>query len=246
MPRSHAVHAVPDVEQSLAALTRDLASALSSDLIGVALYGGLAKGRYTPGISDVNVLVVVRRADFDTLERMATPLTAARRSGRIVSLVVAADEMQRLAGVFPVKIADIKAAHRVLHGTIPLDAIAVDPRMLVLRVRQQLANMELRTRNETIVHAADPDALWRHMTQILPKLAVTLETVLRLRGEDVPSARARLLRRASEVLAVPELSAFADLHRHAERPPDPDVMSLTRSWVDLFDRLQLAVDRVLP
>lgn len=246
MPKSDAVHAAPDVEQSLAALTRDLTSALSSDLIGVALYGGLAKGRYTPGISDVNVLVVVRRADFDTLERLAMPLTAARRTSRIVSLVVAADEMQRLAGVFPVKIADIKAAHRVLYGAIPLDAIAVDPRMLVLRVRQQLANMELRTRNETVVHAADPDALWRHMTQILPKLAVTLETILRVHGEDVPSARARLLRRAGEVLAVPELSAFADLHRHAERPPDPEVMTLTRSWVVLFDQLQLAVDRVLP
>jgi hypothetical protein len=243
MPRPDAVRAAPDVERSLAALTRDLTTALSSDLIGIALYGGLAKGRYTPGISDVNVLVVVRRADFDTLERLATPLTAARRSGRIVALVVSTDEMQRVADVFPVKIADIQAAHRVLHGTIP--PAIVNPQMLVLRVRQQLANMELRARNDAIAHAADPDALWRHITQTLPKLAVTLETVLRVRGVDVPSDRASLLRRASEVLAVPELNGFADLHRHLDRPSDPEVIAIARSWVVLFDRLQLAVERLL-
>jgi hypothetical protein len=243
MPRPDAVRAVPDVEQSLAALTRQLTSALSSDLIGIALYGGLAKGRYTAGISDVNVLVIVRRADFETLERLAAPLTAARRSSRIVALVVAVDEMQRLADVFPVKVADIQAAHRVLHGTIP--TAAINPRTLGLRVRQQLANMELRSRNDAIVHAADPDALWRHIMLTLPKLAVTLETVLRVRGVDVPSDRAGLLRRAAEILAVPELNTFADFHRTAERPSDPEVIAVTRSWVVLFDRLQLAVERVL-
>ncbi len=240
-----AVRAAPDVEQSLATLTRDLIAALSSDLIGIALYGGLAKGRFTPGISDVNVLVVVRGADFDTLERAAAPLTAARRSGRIVALVVSAHEFQRLADVFPVKIADIKAAHRVLHGTIPIAGVEIDPRMLVLRVRQQLANMELRARNETIVHAGDPEALWRHITQTLPKLAVTLETVLRVPGAGVPTDRPGLLRRVSELLEVPELSAFADVHRHAERPSDPEVIALARSWLDLFGKLELAVERVL-
>src|SRR5688572_10862574 len=245
MPRPHIARPVPDVEQSLAALTRELVTALSSDLIGIALYGGLVKGRYTAGISDVNVIVVVRVADFDTLARAAIPLTAARRSGRIVALVVAADEMQRLADVFPVKVADIQAAHRVLHGTIPIAGVVINPRTLALRIRQQLTNMELRARSETIVHAGDPEALWRQITQTLPKLAVTLENVLRGRSVAIPADRAGVLRRASELLEVPELNAFADLHRHVERPPDHEVLTLSRSWVVLFDRLQVAVERVL-
>jgi predicted nucleotidyltransferase len=35
----------------------------------VALYGGLVKGRFTPGISDLNVLVVVRDAEFRLRQR---------------------------------------------------------------------------------------------------------------------------------------------------------------------------------
>lgn len=235
----------PDVEQGLASLTRDLVSALGPDLLGVALYGGLAKGRYTPGISDVNVLVVIRRTEMQLLQRIAAPLTAARRSHRIVALVVAPEDLQRMADVFPVKIADIKAAHRVLHGSIPIGDVEINPRMLVLRVRQQLANMELRARNEAIIHADDPEALWRHITQALPKIAVTLETVLRVPGVAVPSDRPGILRRASELLEVPELSEFANLHRQAQRPPDEEVRRLAGIWLGLFEKLELAVERIL-
>ncbi|MEX2282517.1 MAG: hypothetical protein WEE89_08535 [Gemmatimonadota bacterium] len=237
--------AAPDVEQGLATLTRDLVAALSSDLVGIALYGGLAKGRFTPGISDVNVLVMVRRVDLDLLQRAAGPLTAARRSNRVVALVVAENELQRLAEVFPVKIADIKAAHRVLHGAIPLGSVEIHPRMLVLRVRQQLANMELRARNDAILHANDPANFWPHILQGLPKLAVTLETVLRVPGVGVTPDRPGILRRASELLEVPELMAFADLHRHDARPSDDEIRRLIAIWLALFEKLELAVERLL-
>jgi hypothetical protein len=235
----------PDVEQGLAALTRDLVGALASDLVGVALYGGLAKGRYTPGISDVNVLVVVRRAELQLLQRIAAPLTAARRSHRIVALVLAPEDLQRLADIFPVKIADIRAAHRVLHGRVPINDVEINPRLLVLRVRQQLANMELRARNEVIIHSDDPDALWRHITQTLPKIAVTLETVMRVPGVAIPADRPGILRRASELLELPELGEFANLHRHAQRPADDEVRRLAGLWLGLFEQLELAVERLL-
>jgi predicted nucleotidyltransferase len=234
-----------DIEQPLNTLCRDLADRLSDDLVGVALYGGLVKGRYTPGISDVNVLVVVRRADFDTLQRAADPLTAARRTSRIVALVLTPEELSELAQVFPVKIADIKAAHRVLHGTIPFDKLLIDPKLLVLRVRQQLSNMELRARSIMIAHGSDPDLIWQHITQTLPKLTVTLETVLRVPGVRLPPDRPGILRRASEVLHVPELAKFAELHRHEGRPPDDDVKAYARSWLTLFDELEFAVERAL-
>jgi predicted nucleotidyltransferase len=49
----------PEIEEALAALVAQLREAAGANLLGVALYGGLAKGRFTPGVSDVNVLIVL-------------------------------------------------------------------------------------------------------------------------------------------------------------------------------------------
>src|SRR5438046_1274828 len=53
----------PEIENALAKLVQQLREAAGENLLGVALYGGLAKGRYTPGIPDSNLLIVLAGAD---------------------------------------------------------------------------------------------------------------------------------------------------------------------------------------
>jgi predicted nucleotidyltransferase len=238
----------PDVQQSLDSLVAALTTAAGDDLLGVALYGGLAKGRYTPGISDINVLVVVRQAGLDTLERLAPALTAARREGRISSLVVTPDDLREMARLFPVKIADIKAAHRVLRGAVRLSDIEFDMSALRMRAIQELANAELRMRQRAVDHAFDPGAMWAALTSDLPKLAVTLETVLRLRGTDLPPDRAAVLRIAGQTLGIPAdtMQRFGSIHRHESRPSDEIVRTTAGDYLRLLGTLRERVGTLEP
>lgn len=163
----------PDVTQALDRVVTDLKAAAGANLLGVALYGGLAKGRYTPGISDVNLLVVVRDAGFGALQALAPPLTAARRSSRVAAWVVTPDDLRTAASLFPVKVHDIKSAHRVLYGNVHLDQVQVDSRDLRLRALQELRNVEFRLRQRAVERGADPSVLWGGITASLPKLAVS-------------------------------------------------------------------------
>jgi len=236
------------VESILSALVADLRAAAGDNLVGVALYGGVVKGRFTPGISDINILVVLRDAGLANLEPLAPTLTGARRAHRVSAFIATADDLRDAAHLFPVKIRDIQTAHRVLFGTVPLGDIAVDPGTLRLRMLQELKNTQFRLRQRTAERGADPAVLWGGLVQSLPKLAVVLESALRARGESVPSDRPAVLRAAARSLGLREdaMAPFAQIRRHDRRPDDGAVRVLAAAYLDLLASLSRALATALP
>ncbi|HEX7180842.1 MAG TPA: hypothetical protein VF756_03305 [Thermoanaerobaculia bacterium] len=229
----------PEVDKTLDRLVRQLQEAAGPNLLGAALYGGLVKGRYTPGISDINVLVVLADAGFRSLLPLSPVLTAALRESQVVSFVTTPADLRLAARLFPVKVLDIQLAHRLLYGDIHLAGIAVDAAALRLRALQELKNMELRLRMRTVERGADPGALWRGMVRDLPKLAVTLETLLRARGLAVPADRPGLLRLAGRELGIAQerIDHIADLRRVDRRPDDEAVREIFGDYLAILGEM---------
>src|SRR3954466_1831416 len=111
----------PEIEEALEALVVQLREAAGPNLLGVALYGGLAKGRYTPGVSDVNVLIVLAEAGLERLAAPAPAMPRGLREPRVVPFVVPPEALGAAARLFPGKILDMQASHRVLWGDVHLD-----------------------------------------------------------------------------------------------------------------------------
>jgi predicted nucleotidyltransferase len=234
----------PEVEKALAALVAQLREAAGPNLLGVALYGGLAKGRFTPGVSDVNVLIVLADAGLERLLAIAPAVTRALRESRAIPFVVTPEDLRISARLFPGKVLDMQESHRVLCGEVHLEGLAVAPEDLRLRARQEIKNTELRLRLRAVERSGDPDALWRGLMASLPKLAVTLETLLRLDGVAVPADRPALLRLAARELGVPSerMEPFTGLRRVDRRPDDAETMRLFARYLDLLSGLSREVE----
>jgi predicted nucleotidyltransferase len=226
----------PEIERELEALVVQLREAGGANLLGVALYGGLAKGRFTPGVSDVNVLIVVAEAGLERMLPLAPAITAALRDFRIVPFVVTPEDLRASARLFPSKIFDIQESHRVLWGDVHLSGIRISADDLLLRARQEIKNTELRLRLRAVERGGDPDALWRGLMGSLPKVAVNLETLLRLKGLSVPPDRPGILRLARRELGIPpeQMEPFLPLRRVDSRPEDAEVSRLYAAWLDLL------------
>jgi len=233
-----------DVAAALESLVGELRRAAGDNLRGVALYGGLAKGRYTAGISDINLLVVLERTGFNELAALAPVLTAARRSDRVAPLVLSPADLAAIGRVFPVMLLDMQAAHRPVWGDTGLAAVIADRGALRFRLRQEILNLDLRFRRVIFERGGEPAVLLRHLGGSLPQLAVTLESVLRLAGEPVPATRGEVLLRAATLLGIPaaEVEPFARFHRHQAPPPDQAGERLGRDFVSLLSRLVSAIE----
>src|SRR4051794_4239092 len=111
--------APPAVVAALDRLTLELSREAGANLAALILYGGLARGRFRLGKSDVNVLVLLHDASGAALAPLATPLRAARRAAGVEPMFLTPGEVRAFADNFPTTFLDIQGHHLVLAGTDP-------------------------------------------------------------------------------------------------------------------------------
>lgn len=172
----------PQIASALAELEAELSRAAGSNLAALVLYGGLARGRYDPEVSDVNVAVVLHDTSARALSAVRPALTHSRRSVGLVPLLLGVDEVADVARSFPTKFRDIQRHHVVLTGTDPFAALGFDEAAIRARTEQELHNLLLRLRRAWIAADGDPRAMGRVLEQAVRPLAVELEVLLGLAG----------------------------------------------------------------
>jgi predicted nucleotidyltransferase len=226
----------PDVAGTLDALTSTLRAASGDSLLGLILYGGLARGRYNPGTSDINIVVYVRALTAKLLAGLAKPLHDAWESKRVDPMIVAKGELPRLSIAFPTKILDIQRKHVVLFGEDPFAGIVVSREHIRAHAEQELRHLSLRLRRRFISAYDDNAAIAMVATDAAVTLAVNLRELLFLRGvvSDEFQPTLAIYERAAETfgLDLPLLSALKHAHRNEAAEP------LT---VEQFDRLLATV-----
>jgi hypothetical protein len=178
--------APPAVTQSLERLKEELLRVAGNNLAGLILYGGLARGRYRPGKSDINIVVLLHDASAANLAAIGPTLRVARRGAGVVPMILTPGEVRSTAIVFPTKFLDIQNHHIVLHGDDPFVGLTASREQIRLRILQQLHNLTLRLRSRYCAGFDDPGMLAEMLTGVARPLAVELTALLRLAGKEVP------------------------------------------------------------
>ena len=228
----------PDVTTTLAELTAAMRAAAEDNLFALVLYGGLARGRYVPGSSDINLVVVVRDASAAAIERFAPTLHAAWRSMRVEPFIITPGDIPRLAVTFPTKMLDIQRRHVVLHGDEPFAALHVARIDVRRRIEQELRNLALRLRRRFVAIHDDSAALAAAADDAAAPLAVNLRALLLDRGVvtgDFDPTLAIYDRAATTFgLDREALASLKQIHQMRE------AATMTR---EMFGRLLATVDR---
>jgi len=176
----------PEVRSALERFREDISNAAGANLAGLILYGSLARGRYRPGKSDLNVVVLLADTTTESLAAIAPALRAAWRAVRLEPFILTLSEIQRMADAFPTKLLDIQDHHIVLMGEDPFIELEVKREHIRLRVEQELRNIALRMRRRYVSIFDDPVLLADALTNVAVSLKVELAALLRLAGKDVP------------------------------------------------------------
>ena len=197
-----------EIREALSRLTHDLTRAADRNLTSLILYGGLARSRYRPGKSDINLVIVLGDASAESLAKIAPILRAAWRAVRVEPFILRASDVQRLAELFPTKMLDIQTHRVVLCGEDPFAGATVSPQQIRLRIEQGLHNLALRLRRRFISIFDDPRSQALALADAAVGLKIELAGLLRLAGKEEPSE--------STTAAVLDAAAVAfDLDREA-------------------------------
>lgn len=167
-------------------LVSQLAETYGGDLVAAALYGSAARGDYREGVSDLNLLLVLRQVDGAALGA-ASPLAREWvRAGNPPPLIMSEAEWSGSADVFPIEYADIRDAHVVLHGADLFADMAISWDDMRLQVERELKEKKIQLRERYMLTAAAPEEVGALLRQSFPTFLALFRAALRLMGVPVP------------------------------------------------------------
>jgi predicted nucleotidyltransferase len=223
-----------------------LIEAYGATLRTIAIYGSAAGGEHVPTRSDINVLVLVESLPLDALKRVATTSHDWVAAGHPPPLTMTVREWQSSSDVFPMEYADIFERHRVLHGALPTEGIAVTPRDLRLQVEQEALGKLLRLRQHVMAVGDDPDKQLTLLTRSVSAIMAIFRGLVRLNGErpereydDLARHVARLTK--GEVPAAP-FERVVEIRRGTTTVAPPALAGVLADYLDGVERLVRYLD----
>jgi predicted nucleotidyltransferase len=224
------------VRDHVSELARGLEALAGSALRAVIVYGSAARGEFKQGTSDVDVVVVLEKADRALLERMGEKLAVARAVARVDAMIVVADEIPRAADVFPLFYDDIRGAHVVVHGSDPFSELVVSDAHRRLRIEQELREAQIRLHLGVAEARGDRKALGVLVHKKLRQLRFPLRALLELSGVECGYGLDVVLGKAGKLLKH-DTSDLLRVDAHPDRAHDALAGLLARA-IDAVDRLE--------
>jgi predicted nucleotidyltransferase len=174
--------------------TKSLQAALGDDLVAILLTGGVARGDYRPGESDVNALVVLRQATFEKLDAISSAMQAARYGARVEPTILTEEELPGACDAFPLLYDEIRQWHLILVGEDPLANAVVHDTHRRLRIEQELREAQIGLRRVVTDALGAREAIGGAVGRKVRQVRRPLHALLELKGitskEDVGSVLA--------------------------------------------------------
>jgi predicted nucleotidyltransferase len=184
------------VRDRLTEFTKNLESTLGKNLVGILVHGSVVRGEYRPGESDVDVIVIVDRADFADLEAIGNAMQLARYSARIEAMILVESEIAGASDAFPLLYDEIKQRHVLLSGRDPFAAVEVHDTHRRLRIEQELREAQIRMRRAVTDAFGAREAIAGAVVRKIKQVRAPLHALLSLKGiacaPDLPSVIAKV------------------------------------------------------
>jgi len=201
-------------KMTLDVLVTQLLAAYGAQLAAVVLYGSAATGEHNPKSSDYNVLVLLHRVDAASLAAASSIARGWHDAGNPPPMTMTTSEWRRSSDVFPMEYSDILERHKVLHGALPLDGIAVAPDHLRLQLEQQVMGKLLRLRQGSLLAGSEGKRQVELIGSSLSTVMVLFRAVLRLHGEQPTGDNATIAARVGALTGM-DPAPFVRAIRHA-------------------------------
>ena len=192
--------ALPEpIRTGLVRFCDQLTAALGEQLLAITLYGGLAKGEFVAGNSDVNVLVVLRTASLATLDALVPALEQARNDFPLALLTLTETELPIATEVFPIKFTDLQRHHRTLVGREIFAQLEITRDRLRRQCARELQNLLLRSRAFYLQRGRRPEQLEETLTHAISSLLATLGALIELKTGERPDTKSATVARADQL-----------------------------------------------
>lgn len=233
-----------DARTAAAKLTALLRTTFADDLRSVLIFGSLPRGEWIPGVSDLNLLVLLESITPDTLVRCAPVMQQWIRNGNTPPYIYSWAEWSGMQDSFAIEMSDMNDARDVLWGEDPLVVDAVTYAGLRQQTEREMRDMLLNLRLHLMVATSGPAEVGGLLLSGLPSFTAYMRATLRLAGESPGLETRPVIERAAALIgadATPMLACL-DARRTTHRLDAAMTDPFLRQYLGFADTLLAHVD----
>lgn len=171
------------------AFVDDLRATHGENLASVILYGSAAVGDYVPEVSDLNVLIALKRITPKDLRQAHASIREWAKLGQAVPVYFTVSELQNAADVFPIEFHQMETGRKVLYGSDVLANVEISDKFLRHQVEYELRSKLILLRRQYIPASVSVDGLKNLMIESLASFAALFKAVLLLLGLQPPKRK---------------------------------------------------------
>jgi predicted nucleotidyltransferase len=135
-----------ELEKLLQKAQAELKLCFGDNLESVLVYGSAAIDDFVPGVSDINLLVVLKRVNIYMLDSVRDFMKKMGRAFATAPLVLTREHIRTSADVFPIEFLEIKEKHRMLLGDDLFIDLVIDNKNLRHECEHELKGRIIRIR----------------------------------------------------------------------------------------------------
>lgn len=173
-------------QQALEEFSRRLAELCGDGLISVVLYGSAAGAHYLPGLSDLNLLIVLREIPPKRLREIEALLRPFLRRYPIEPVFLSARDLPRLAEAYPIETADLRGERRLLYGEDVIAKLSVSPERVRQQLLSELLGKTMRLRSLYLDAYQNARSLEEALGDAVGSFGALIRAILRLAEPSLP------------------------------------------------------------
>jgi predicted nucleotidyltransferase len=234
------------VREGLDYFCNQIKEVLGEQLVSIILYGGLARGEYSPTSSNVNVMIVTKEISIELLDRVTPAVQEGVRDFRLAVMVLTEVDLHRSTDVFPTKFLDMKQHHKVLLGKEVLSDLTISNEHLRLRCEQEIKNLLLRLRQFYLHRMQRTELIESTMTSAIPSFLTNLSILLILKTGESPGGKGAIAEAAAYELGINDkpLQSILEIKYGNYRPEKEELKNLYKAFMTTVQEAADIVDRL--
>jgi hypothetical protein len=232
------------MERLLSELIERLRKAHRDALVSIVLYGSGAVPEARDGLSDYNVLCVLRQVTPTELHDSESVFRWWREMKNPAPLLLSLDELHTSSDCFPIEFHDICERHRVLYGDDVVSDIVVVDVFYRAQVEHELRAKLLRLRQKAAGLISERDLLLRLMCDSVSTFCVLFRHASRLAGDQPRFGRHEVVEAARDRFGVATQPFDTLLQLRESKLKPKDVTKPVDLFASYLKEIQVVVDAV--
>ena len=221
--------------------------AAGTNLESVILFGSAVSGDFHPGLSNLNLLCVLRDCSFAALQAIAPVAKWWEREKQPPPLCMTRKELERSTDVFTIELLDMQQHHRVLFGEDVVQGLRISMHVHRVQVEYELREKLILLRRQVLLASGSNSRLWDLMLRSVPSFATLFRHALIALGVEAPARRRDALQVLSTKMGfnLSPVYQLLDIREHKTDSKKIDIHALSAGYLAAIENVVAAVDEAL-